>query len=182
MWCNAVGCIVTLLLSLLTAPLAIEAQPMAKLPRVGVLSAGFPPGGSDPAAFEAFRQGLRDLGYVEGQTIVVEYRWAEGQGERLPDLAAELVGLPVDLIVAGTTRVVQSAQRATRTIPIVMALSADPVASGFVGSLARQGAKPADLPVEQPTQFELVLNLQTAEALGLALPQHLLVFTDEVIR
>jgi hypothetical protein len=83
MWCTAIGCIVTLLLSLLTAPLAAEAQPLAKIPRIGVLSAG-PPGGSDPAAIEAFRQGLRDLGYAERRTIVIEYRWAEGREERLP--------------------------------------------------------------------------------------------------
>jgi putative ABC transport system substrate-binding protein len=138
MWCAAIGCIVTLLLSLLTAPLTAEAQPLAKIPRIGVLSAG-PPGGSDPAAIEAFRQGLRDLGYVEGQIIVIEYRWAEGREDRLSPLAAELIGLPVDSIVAGTTRAVQAAQHATRTIPIVMAVSADPVASGFVASLARPG-------------------------------------------
>jgi hypothetical protein len=115
-----IGLLVTFALGLLLAPLAAEAQPVAKIPRIGVLSAGFSPGSADPAAFEAFRQGLRTLGYVEGQTIVVEYRWAEGQENRLPDLAAELVGLHVDLIVAGTTRAVQAAQHATRTIPIVM--------------------------------------------------------------
>jgi putative ABC transport system substrate-binding protein len=328
---RSIGFLMTLALAILVAPLAAEAQPLAKIPRIGVLSAG-PPGGSDPAAIEAFWQGLRDLGYVEGQTIVIEYRWAEGREERLLPLAAELVGLPVDCIVAGTTRAVQAAQRATRTIPIVIAVSADPVASGFVASLARpggnitglslmapevggkrlewlrdirpgvsrvavlwnpaqpgsgielqglegaaqalglqlyplevrtpdefesaftamhregadallvlrdpllldrhhrdiaalalqhqlpamygwrafveagglmsygprvsdlfrraayyvdrivKGTKPADLPVEQPTQFELVLNLKTAEALGLTMPPHLLVLADEVLR
>jgi ABC-type uncharacterized transport system substrate-binding protein len=333
MWCTAIGCLVTLTLSLLMVAPTTEAQPVAKIPRVGVLSAGSPPPRApSPSGLEAFRPGLRDLGYIEGQNILLEWRWAEGREERLSDLAAELVGLPVDLIVATTTRAVQAAQHATRTIPIVMVVSADPVASGFVASLARpggnitgmsimapevsgkrlellrdlrpgiarvgillnpaqpgsrinvqglevaaqslglqlsivevrsaeafesafaaigkagadallvlpdpllldphrrdiaalalqhrlptmygwrhfveagglmsygprlpdmyrraayhvdrivKGVKPADLPVEQPTQFELVLNLQTAEALGVALPQHLLVFADEVLR
>ena len=105
MWCKAVGGIVTLTLSLLAVLLTAQAQPVAKIPRIGVLSAGFPPSKTDvPAAgLDAFRQGLRDLGYVEGQTLVIEYRWAEGQAERFPDLVAELVGLPVDIIVSGTT-------------------------------------------------------------------------------
>src|SRR5262245_32180637 len=98
MWYRAVGCLVTLTLSLLTAPLAAEAQPLPKVPRIGVLS----PYSSTAASrnHAAFRQGLYELGYVEGQTIVLEERWAEGKPERLPDLAAELVWLPVDIIIA----------------------------------------------------------------------------------
>jgi putative ABC transport system substrate-binding protein len=88
---------------------------------------------------EAFRQGLRALGYVEGQNLVLEYRYAEGSAERLPDLAAELVQLQVDVLVAGGTAAIHAAQRATRTIPIVMTASFDPVQEGFVASLARPG-------------------------------------------
>src|SRR5438105_1367795 len=96
-----VGLIVIFLLSLVFLAVVTRAQqPVAKIPRIGVLSAGFPPSKTDvPAAgLAAFRQGLRDLGYVEGQTIIIEYRWAEGQEERFPALVAELVGLPVDII------------------------------------------------------------------------------------
>jgi putative ABC transport system substrate-binding protein len=87
---------------------------------------------------EAFRQGLRDLGYVEGQNLVIESRYAEGREERLPDLAAELVRLKVDVIVAGGPAI-RAAQHATSTIPIVMAVTGDPVQSGYVASLARPG-------------------------------------------
>jgi putative tryptophan/tyrosine transport system substrate-binding protein len=86
-----------------------------------------------------FRQGLRDLGYVEGQNIVIEYRYAEGRAEQLPDLAAELVRLKVDVIVAGGTAAIRAVQHATRTIPIVMAVAYDPVGEGLVASLARPG-------------------------------------------
>jgi putative ABC transport system substrate-binding protein len=88
---------------------------------------------------EAFRQGLRDLGYVEGQNLVIESRWAEGRLERLPDLAAELVRLQVEVIVAGGASAIRAAQHATHTIPIVMAGTSDAVASGFIASLARPG-------------------------------------------
>jgi putative ABC transport system substrate-binding protein len=333
MWYSAIGCIVTLTLSLLGAAPTTEAQPGAKPPRVGVLLAGSPPPRAPAlASLDAFRQGLHDLGYVEGQNILLEWRWAEGQEGRLPALATELVGLPVDVLVATTTRAVQAAQHATRTIPIVMAVSADPVASGFVASLRHpegnitgmsimapevsgkrlellrdlrpsmahvgillnpaqpgsrldvqglegaaqalglelsmlevrsaeafesafaalsragvdallvlpdpllldphrrdiatlalqhrlptmygwrlfveagglmsygprlpdmfrraayyvdrilKGAKPADLPVEQPTKFELIINLTTAEALGITIPAHVLVQADEVLK
>ena len=88
---------------------------------------------------ESFQQGLRDLGYVEGQNLVIEQRYAEGSDERLRDLAADLVQLQVEVIVAGGSAAIRAAQHATRTIPIVMALSADPVARGFVASLAHPG-------------------------------------------
>ena len=132
--------IVTLWVALLAAPFAVEAQPAGRVPRVGYLS---PLSGSDPQvqrSFDVFRQTLRELGHVEGQSVAIEYRFAEGKYERLPDLAAELVHLKVDVIVA-TTGVppVQAAQRATKTIPIIMTGPADPVAAGLVASLARPG-------------------------------------------
>src|SRR6266853_5825278 len=137
MWYSAVGCIVTLTLSFLAAPLAADAQPSAKVARIGYLSVvrGAPGGVS---LEEAFRQGLQDLGYVEGKTIAIASRSAEGKPERLPALAAELVQLPVDVIVA-QGQAVQAAKDTTTTIPIVMVTGGDPVALGLVASLARPG-------------------------------------------
>jgi putative ABC transport system substrate-binding protein len=127
-----------LLPGLLAAPLAAGAQQPARMPRIGFLSAAVL-GVSSPA-LDAFRQGLRELGWVEGQNIVVDYRLAEGRSDRLPDLAAELVRLKVDIIVAEATQGVIAAKNATTTIPIVMINgSADPVGLGFVASLARPG-------------------------------------------
>ena len=132
-------------LILLTAALTAEAQPTAKTPRIGILEA------SPPAAraylWEAFRQGLIELGYVEGRNIAIERRFAEGQWDRLPDLAAELVRLKVDVIVAGPTPSIRAVQQATRTIPIVMAISGDPVGTGFVASLAHPGVNITGLSV-----------------------------------
>ena len=128
----------TLTGGLLAAPLAAEAQQAAKIARIGYLSPNL---ATSPHLREAFRQGLRDLGYVEGRNLVIEYRSAEGKRERLPALAAELVALKVDVIVteAGNTVVPLAAKQATRTLPIVFASAADPVGSGLVTSLARPG-------------------------------------------
>ena len=119
-----------------------EPQQANKVPRVGYLWFGFAPSPA-PARpnpqVESFRQGLRELGYVEGKNIIVEYRAAEGKFERLPDLAAELVRLKVDVIVTGGTPAIRAAQHATNTIPIVMAIVGDPIAQGFVASLAHPG-------------------------------------------
>jgi putative tryptophan/tyrosine transport system substrate-binding protein len=123
---------------LLAAPLAAKAQQAAKIARIGYLSSNL---ATSPHLREAFRQGLRDLGYVEGRNLVIEDRDAEGKVERLPALAAELVALKVDIIVteAGSTVVPVAAKQATRTIPIVFASAADPVGRGLVTSLGRPG-------------------------------------------
>jgi hypothetical protein len=121
-----------------------KAQPAGKVARIGILSPGSASGaGRNPTdlavLFAAFREGLRELGYVEGQNIKIESRWAEGNYDRLPGLAADLVRLKVDVIVTYGTPASQAAKRATGTIPIVMAGIIDPVASGLVTSIARPG-------------------------------------------
>jgi len=113
------------------------AQPQANVPRVGYLSPGSPSDLGRQRRLEAFRQGLRDLGYVEGQNITLESRWAEGEYDRYPALVADLVRLKVHVIVAVGGRATQVAQMATRTIPIVMSVVIDPLGSGLVSSLAR---------------------------------------------
>jgi putative tryptophan/tyrosine transport system substrate-binding protein len=114
-----------------------DAQQPARVPRIGYLSVSSPSAMSTRT--EAFRQGLRALGYVEGKNIVIEWRSAEGKRDRLPSLAAELVRLKVDVIVTAGPPATRSTKEATVTIPIVMAQDSDPVASGFVASLARPG-------------------------------------------
>ena len=133
---------------LLAAPLAAEAQQAGKVPRVGVLSSE---SRSTPVlrGVDEIRQGLRELGYVEGQTIAIEYRWAEGKEERFPDLAAELVHLKVDVIVATVAAAVRAAKHATKTIPIVMVVN-DPVAAGFVATVARPGGNITGLSMMSP--------------------------------
>ena len=132
---------------LLAAPLTAESQQTRKVPRIGVL-AGQSPESSPPIL--VLREGLRELGYVEGQNIAIEWRWAQGKDERYADLAAELVKLKVDIIVAPTTAGAQAAQRATRTIPIVMGFVSDPVALGLVANVARPGGNITGLGVPTP--------------------------------
>jgi putative ABC transport system substrate-binding protein len=122
--------------ALLTAPLAVQAQQPPKLAQVGVLRGGGP---ASDAGFESFQQGLRELGYVEGQNIAILVRNAEGRAERLPELAGELVRLRVDVIVVQGNVSLVALKQATQTIPIVMANIGDPVGAGFVASLARPG-------------------------------------------
>ncbi len=134
---RAGGLLLAFALGPLTGPVAAEAQQAKKVPRIGVLSPFSP---SDTARWhQAFRQGLHDLGWVEGKNISIEYRYAEGRNDRLPDLAADLVRLEVDIIVAAVATDALVVQKATRTIPIVVASAGDPVASGLVESLARPG-------------------------------------------
>ena len=109
------------------------AQQAKKVPRIGYLSA------RADEKLEAFRQGLRALGYVEGKNIIIEYRWAEGKTDPIPDLTAELVRLNVDVIVTSITLAAQAAKKLTTTIPIVVVGVGDPVATGLVASLARPG-------------------------------------------
>ena len=115
-----------------------QAQQAKKVPRIGYLSGRGDPSTPDPLV-EAFRQGLRDLGYIEGKNILVEYRYAEGKLDRIPSLVAELVQLKVDVLVSSTLPAIRAAKQTTKTIPIVMLTNVDPVATGIVDSLARPG-------------------------------------------
>src|SRR6266487_3437444 len=279
MWSSAVGCIVILILGLLVAPLAAHAQQPAKVPRVGVLWERTP---TDPF-IAAFRQGLRELGYTEGQSIGIEERYAYGVVDRYPALMAELLDLNIDVLVVAGTNAAQAAKARTSTVPqvsrvtvlynavnpvnrlalqeareaarsLAMELQAlevrqgNDLASAFaaltawraeavlafpgppfatelahlaqlaaahrvpamfirkefveVGGLLAygpsyadnfrraatyvdkilKGAKPADLPVEQPMKYELVINLKTTQALGLTMPPTFLFQADEVIQ
>ena len=121
---------------LLASPLVAQAQPAGKVPRVGFLFHGSP---GRAREVDAFRQGLRELRYIEGQNIAIEYRFASGQVERLPGLAAELVRLKVDVIVANSTPAALAAKQATSTIPIVFAVVADAVGAGLIANFARPG-------------------------------------------
>ena len=134
------------IVALLLTPLTADAQQAGRSPRIGWLSFAI----GSPTGMElvgAFRQGLREHGWVEGQNIVIEYRSAEGRAERFPDLAAELVRLQVDVLVASGEPAILALKRATTTIPIVMAISADPVGTGLVASLARPGGNVTGLSI-----------------------------------
>src|SRR5262249_49949465 len=133
---SVIGLITTLVLVILVALLAADAQPAGKVPRIGWLRQGSLP---SPQIRDGFQQGLRDLGYVEGQNLVIEYRFNEGKAELLRALAAELVRLRVDVIVTNGTPPTAAARDATQTIPIVFGAVGDPVGSGFVASLPRPG-------------------------------------------
>ena len=134
----------------LTAPLAADAQPTRRLYRIGFLGAASPSEPRSQRFFEAFRNGLAELGYVEGQNIAIESRWAAGKYERLPGLAAELVRLKMDVIVTAAVPAIRAVKEATTTIPIVMAVVVDPVATGLVASFARPGGNITGLSVMTP--------------------------------
>ena len=150
---------------LLAAPLAAGGQQAAKIARLGWLGAH--PGASGLPR-EAFLQGLRDLGYVEGRNFVIEYRDAEGKFERLPALAAELVALKVDVIVVGGTVAALVAKQATRTLPVVFVSATDPVADGLVTSLARPGGNVTGLSALAPELVGKRLELLKQAVPGLS--------------
>jgi len=162
---------------LATAFLAEGQEPTKKVPRIGLLGSGSP--SSHASQYEAFRQGLRELGYVEGKNILIEYRYAEGKFDRFPDLAAELIRLKVDVMVTGGSPGTRAAQQATRTIPLVMTVVGDPIAGGFVASLARPGGNITGL-----TQIAPQLSGKRLELLKEAFPKisRVAVFEDVATR
>jgi putative ABC transport system substrate-binding protein len=141
--------------------MSADAQQPKNVPRIGFL--GFTSLSGIAARIEAFRQGLRELGYVDGKNIVIEYRYAEGKLDRLSELAAELVRLKVDVIVTSGPSVTRAVKEATTTIPIVMGFDTDPVGNGFVASLARPGGNITGLSVVSPElsgkQLELLKEI-----------------------
>ena len=139
--------LLTSLAGALAAPLAAEAQPAGKVPRIAFLTTTSP--GSSPTT-DAFQQGLRELGYIENQNIHIEWRWGRGSIERFPEFADEMARLNVDVIVVGNDVAGRAAQRATKTIPIVIALIGDPVGGGFAASLSRPGGNVTGLTLQGP--------------------------------
>jgi len=157
----------TLTIALLVAPLAAEAQPSSDIPRIGYLSLNLTAGDTRPR--EAFFQGLRDLGYVEGKNLVIEYRDAQGRPDRFPALAAELAALNVRLILTGGgTLGALAAKRATATIPIVFGAVGDPVSEGLVASFARPGGNVTGLAVNSPELASKSLELLKQAIPGLS--------------
>jgi len=164
-----IGFIITCALGCLcVAPLAPEAQQPKHVHRIGLLGILSPAIGESKA--ESFRQGLRDVGYMEGKNILIESRWAEGHRERLAELVADLVRLDVAVIVTESTPAALAAKQATHTIPIVMAVSGDPVVVGLVASLARPGGNVTGLTFQAPA-----LSGKRLELLKEAAPQTTLV-------
>jgi putative ABC transport system substrate-binding protein len=130
-----------------TRPFTAHAQQSGKMPTVGFLGSGTAAAGAGWAA--AFAQGLRELGWIEGRTVSIEYRWAEGRNERVSELAAELVGRKVDVILTDGNTAATSTKQATKTVPIVFAAAGDPVGTGLVASLAQPGANVTGLSIQQ---------------------------------
>jgi len=159
-----IGLAVVLALSLGLAPLAAEAQQAAKIPRIGVFFPSTPPAASHNN--EAFTQGLREHGYVEGQNVILERRYGEGRAERLAEIAVELVRMKVDVIVTATDPVIAAVKRQTRSIPIVMIGASDPVGTGFIASLARPGGN-----LTGTSRMSPELSAKRLELLREAVPQ-----------
>ena len=156
---------ITLLLGGLFSPSTAGAQQAAKVARIGYLSINL--AAAPPTQHEAFRQGLRDLGYIEGRNVVIEYRDAGGKPERLPTLAAELVALKVHVIMAGSTLNALAAKQATTTIPIVFLSGGDPVRDGLVTSFARPGGNVTGLSSLTPERIGKCLELLTQGVPGI---------------
>jgi putative ABC transport system substrate-binding protein len=161
MFASRLTFVVSITLMIFAAAFTADAQQPKRVPRIGYLCPTRP--SSLLARTEAFRQGLKELGYIEGESIALEYRWAEGKIDRLPDLAAELVRLKVDAIVTCGPVATRSAKEATATIPIVMTFDSDPVGNGFVASLARPGGNITGLSTLAPEisgkQLELLKEI-----------------------
>jgi len=156
---STIALISILAVGLFAGPLPIEAQQSSKVYRIGYLSSRGPEREED--YLPAFQQGLRELGYVEGKNIVIDYRWVHGKRERLPALATELIRHKVELIVTGGGAAARAVQRASKTIPIVMAEATSPVARGLVQSLARPGGNTTGLSLRPPEIFGKLLELLT---------------------
>jgi putative ABC transport system substrate-binding protein len=155
------------MLVLLAAPLLVEAQQVKKIPRLCFLT--FDPGTlRSTTRFDAFFQGLRDLGYVDGQSITIDYLSAEGRGERFPALAAECLRLKADIIAVSTTPAAQAAKNATRTIPIIMLALGDPVGTGLADSLARPGGNVSGMSQMVPEVAAKRLDLLTQAVPGIS--------------
>jgi ABC-type uncharacterized transport system substrate-binding protein len=161
---KAIALLMSLVLSLLVASLTAEAQPPKTVPRIGLLITNSR--AAESTNIEAFRRGLQALGYVEGQNIMLEYRYADGNLEQLPPFAAELVRLNVAVIVTTGTPPTRAAQHATKTIPIVMTIVGDPIEAGFMTSLARPGGNITGL-----TQMTPQLSGKRLELLKEAVPE-----------
>jgi hypothetical protein len=137
MWCSIAGFIVTLTLSMLAVPLVAGAQPVGKVPTIGFLTHNAAT--QTTQAFEAFAQGLRELGYIEGQTMTIERRYAEGRLDRVPALVADLAARHIDVFVVTNNLIAKAVQQTTPQSPIVMLVAEEPVSSGLVQSLAHPG-------------------------------------------
>jgi putative ABC transport system substrate-binding protein len=149
--------------AVITWPLSAPAQQPAKMARIGLLGSSSPSGVT--GRLDRFRDGLRDLGYVEGQNILIDFRWAEADYAKLPELAAELIGLKVDMLVTYGTPGTLAAKRATTTVPIVMIVSGDAIATGLVTSLARPGGN-----ITGSTFFDPELHAKRLEIIKEAFP------------
>jgi putative ABC transport system substrate-binding protein len=160
-------------------PLAARAQQSPSAVRhIGILSTGFSSVEAARSILDPFRQGLRQLGWVEGQNVSIEYRFAAGKPHHLPELASELIRLQSEVIVTAGDPATLAAKNASSTVAVVMATSGDPVGAGLVASLNRPGG---NVTVQAPVKYELTINLKTAKALGIEVPPPLLARADEVI-
>ena len=185
------------LCSLLLAPCsAVEAQQPTKIPRIGIVT-GI---STDPSSrIKIFRQELQDLGYFEGKNILFEYRDNEGDRSRVPGIVADLVRLKVDVLFSTQAIVIREAKQATKTIPIVMAITPDPVASGLVDSLARPGGNITGFTsatrelsgkrlelltamIPRLSRVGILSGLKTAKQIGLRIPPNLLARADKVVK